>query len=89
MDTLLKVLSEYLENENEDVHVTIEVASKKRKEKSKLTLVLQGKIINERVSDVDVQVNVVSRPPAHKMRKDKILSNLKEKNEQKDNSVSL
>ncbi len=89
MNTLLKALSGYLENENEDMHVTIEVTSKKRKEKSKLTLVIQGTIINEKESDVDVRVNVVSRSPAHKTRKDKILSNLKEKNEQKDNSVSL
>ncbi len=87
MNTLLKALSEYLENDNEDVQVTIEIASKKRNEKSKLTLLVRGKILNGRESDVDIQVEVVSRPTAHRTRKDKIISNLKEKNEQKDKPV--
>ena len=88
MNTLLKALSEYLENDNEDVQVTIEVASKKRKEKSKLTLLVRGKILNGRESDVEIQVDVVSRPTVHRTRKDKIIYILKEQNEQKDEDVS-
>jgi hypothetical protein len=89
MNTIFKAISKYLENENEDVKVTIEIDGKKRKEKSKLTLLLRGKILNGRESDVDLQVEVVSRPSVHKTRKDKILSKLKEKNEQKDEVVHV
>ena len=86
MNTLLKALTEYLENENEDVKVTIEVASKKRKEKSKLTLLLQGKILNGRESDVNIQVNVVSHTPSQtpKTRKDAIISSLKERSDSRE-----
>ena len=79
MNPIFKAISEYLENENEDVKVTIEIDSKKRKEKSKLTLLLRGKILNGRGPDVDLQVEVVSRPSVHKTRKDKIISRMNKK----------
>ena len=79
MDTVLRALAEHFYQEKEDVKITIEIVGKKRKEKSKLTLLLRGKIINDRESDVDVHIEVVTGPQAPKSRKEEMVSNMKDR----------
>ena len=79
MDTVLRALADHFSQKKEDVKFTVEIMEKKREDKNKVTLLLRGKIVNDRESDVDVHIEVVTGPQAPKSRKEEMVSNMKDR----------